>query len=48
MNNNFVVDYVRSKDKKLNDVDINAEMLRAGFAWHYAKYDDNFHYAGKV
>lgn len=26
-------------------IDVNAEMLRAGYAWHYSKYDGSFEYA---
>lgn len=45
----FVYVVVQDKDKydryvgkiMVNDIDANAEMLRAGLAWHYKKYDSN-------
>ena len=45
----FVYVVVQDKDRygryvgkiMVNDIDANAEMLRAGFAWHYKKYDNN-------
>lgn len=53
IDNKNVVAFIKDKDKygryiakvELDNVDINAEMLRAGLAWHYAKYDGNFYYA---
>ena len=49
----FVYAEVRSKDRYgryvakiiLDNTDVNAEMLRAGLAWHYKQYDNNYEYA---
>lgn len=53
IDNKNVVAFVKGKDKygryiariEHNNIDVNAEMVRAGLAWHYAKFDGNFHYA---
>lgn len=53
IDNKEVVAFIKSKDKygryiarvEHNNIDINAEMVRAGLAWHYAKFDGNLHYA---
>ena len=49
----FVYAEVHSKDRYgryvakiiLDNTDVNAEMLRAGLAWHYKQYDNNYEYA---
>ena len=49
----FVYAEVHNKDRygryvakiMLDNTDVNAEMLRAGLAWHYKQYDNNYEYA---
>ena len=49
----FVYAIVQDRDRygryvakiMVNDIDVNAEMLKAGLAWHYKKYDNNSVYA---
>ena len=49
----FVYAEVHDKDRygryvakiMLDNTDVNAEMLRAGLAWHYKQYDNNDEYA---
>ena len=49
----FVYAEVQNKDRygryvakiMLDNTDVNAEMLRAGLAWHYKQYNNNYEYA---
>lgn len=49
----FVYAIVQDRDRygryvakiMVNDIDVNAEMLKAGLAWHYKQYDKNPEYA---
>ena len=49
----FVYAEIHDKDRygryvakiMLDNIDVNAEMIRAGLAWHYKQYDNNDEYA---